>query len=895
MDALNKKTSSSGWQANENEVKQSDINTIMPAIKSKSYLYVDGPIDHFKQAIEKAGMTPPDHITSGQMERFSGTGQKDRNAWAIFFLNIDGTAGGCFGDWKTGFSETWLSNGNRTLSAGQQREFDRMLREAKERYESELKEKHRAAAIEAQKIWDRATPAPPDHPYLIQKGVKPYGIRCQGKALIIPVMDAGGAISSLQRILPDGQKRFLPDGKTKGGRFIIGDPAGSDKIFIGEGYATGASIHEATGKPVVVAFNAGNLEAVARHISKLYPDHEIIITGDNDLKTEGNPGKAKAEEAAAAIGAAVVLPSNDGDFNDLYGAEGLEAVRTQLLEAQFKPDAMSTEWDLAKQLFPKTAFPWEAFPLDIADSIKQLARSCATSSQSLPGAAMAVFASVLGATVSISPKRSWKAPLIFWFVDIRESGDGKTHAARALLNPLYAAQTASDKDYEMRIQEWQAKDKKDRGPEPKRARGYYMSDLTLEGIREDLSGHGGTVCVLDELSALLNAQNQYKSKGTDREAWLSLYDGKPTRIVRASKSKTITGARLNLFGGIQPAVWRKVFGGDDGIYLVDGTVYRLLPTYEGSKFYPLTEESWSKKNQAVWENTLSRAMTWADNKISDEKWKPTVLMLDSEAGQHFIAWRNDLYSQRKELPKPIRDFIPKITGAALRLAGVLYCIRRFNLNSEPGQILTIEDMQRGIDAARFYMGHIVGALHLMTDKNHITDEEITDQVKHLVKTLEILKPEIDSGRLAIGYIWERFNENCKPELKLSNAKAMGALLRSCELTITAGVHNANGKRSVKCLIWDEKINKLLKTCLQCLQRLSGQENKGRRGADVELSMSAMSANNDQNSARVQTLQTTDKQRLYAGTTDNKEFTDNADIADVFSSVNKKTGRVTGTI
>jgi len=624
------------------------------------------------------------------------------------------------------------------------------------------------------------------------------------------------------------------------------------------------------------------------------PEHanneSAIVQGDDGKLTyqcfhNSCQGRTWHDARAVISGGDTLTPFID----DLHQAEGLEAVKKQLSEA--KPDAISTEWELARNLFPKTDFPWEVFPLKIAASLKQLARSCATSPQSLPGAAMAVFASVLGSAISVSPKRSWKAPLIFWFVDIRESGDGKTHAARALLNPLYAAQTASDRDYETRIQEWQARDKKERGPEPKRARGFYMSELTLEGVREDLSGHGGTVCVLDEVSALLNMQNQYKSKGTDREAWLSLYDGKPTRIVRASKSKTITGARLNVFGGIQPAVWRKVFGGDGGLYLVDGTVYRLLPTYEGSKFYPLTGESWSEKNQAVWENTLRAAMTWADNKISDEKWKPTVLMLDSEAGQHFIDWRNELYSQRKELPEPIRDFIPKITGAALRLTGVLYCMRRFSLNSEPGQILTIEDMQRGIDAALFYMGHIVGALHLMTDKNHITEDEVTDQVKHLAKTLEDLKPELDSGRLAIGYIWERFNENCKPELQLATAKAMGSLLRSCQLTLPATRYRANNRNGIRCLLWDRKTEILIKHVHNVRNVHKTANNNPLDMMDIENPTSITSIKKFE----MMDIADIEKTKSTAANPYKQDVCGHDGHCGHSFSVNEKTGRITGTI
>jgi len=60
------------------------------------------------------------------------------------------------------------------------------------------------------------------------------------------------------------------------------------KLFICEGFATGASIHEATEATVLVAFDCGNLAAVAAMARLLHPSREIIICADDDRKTEGN-------------------------------------------------------------------------------------------------------------------------------------------------------------------------------------------------------------------------------------------------------------------------------------------------------------------------------------------------------------------------------------------------------------------------------------------------------------------------------------------------------------------------------------------------------------------------------------------------------------------------------
>ena len=74
--------------------------------------------------------------------------------------------------------------------------------------------------------------------------------------LLVPVFD-GAEIISVQTIPPEGKKLFQLGSRKKGGYFTIGEP--SDTIYICEGYATAATIHELTGGQVIVGFDAGNL------------------------------------------------------------------------------------------------------------------------------------------------------------------------------------------------------------------------------------------------------------------------------------------------------------------------------------------------------------------------------------------------------------------------------------------------------------------------------------------------------------------------------------------------------------------------------------------------------------------------------------------------------------
>jgi len=398
-------------------------------------------------------------------------------------------------------------------------------------------------------------------------------------------------------------------------------------------------------------------------------------------------------------------------------------------------------------------------------------------------------------------------------------------------------------EYKKRLQEEHSKKPKDRQPVP-RSRSYFITDLTLEGLRGDITGHGGSVCIMDELSSFISGQNQYKKKGNDREAWLSIHDGNPARIVRAKESLTISGARVSLFGGVQPRVWQASFSSEKGLFLEDGTVFRFLATFEGNTFYNLTSESWNDKNRDAWERTLSLAMEWADNRILDKDWKVKRLCLSKDAQALFLDWRNDLYSKKTEIPDQLKGFLPKITSYALRLSGALFCMNQFAAGSFPGAVLSKNDVEKGMQTALFYMGHIVDAMQALCSKDRVIPFEVTDQIKHLAKTLETLKPEIDNGRLAVGYICEQFNKTCLDKDKIT-VRMMGSMLRSNGLTVPPTRYRANGKVGAYCIVWDKKIKNFLKHVHNVQQVHKVKNSKGSSMLNIENVSSTCSTKGDQ--------------------------------------------------
>ena len=199
--------------------------------------------------------------------------------------------------------------------------------------EKEESRQHADAARRAQEILDQSAPATSDHPYLQTKQIQPHGVRMDELGrLIVPVEMSTGRPSSLQFIDGTGAKRFLHGGKIQGGFFTFGDLSMSKTILLCEGFATGASLHEATGYNVACCFSAGNLRPVAEVFRRRYPSKAIIIAADNDLRDDGTPnvGMEAAIAAADAVHGILAMPELDKkkcDFSDVHVQCGFEAVR----------------------------------------------------------------------------------------------------------------------------------------------------------------------------------------------------------------------------------------------------------------------------------------------------------------------------------------------------------------------------------------------------------------------------------------------------------------------------------------------------------------------------------------------------------------------------------------
>lgn len=265
-------------------------------------------LNQFAAVIAARGLLP-DHIEAdGELHRCRIEGGKSGRLDGAYVFHLDGLpAGGCI-NWRDGLGwQTWAAKPDREPSREERAAWQARAETMRRQRHQEDTRRHAEAAKRAAQLLGKCKPATNDHPYLRRKGVKAYGLFQLREQLVVPVRNTAGVLWSLQFIAPEGDKRFLTGGRKRGGYFAIGRP---DRVLcLAEGYATAASVFEATGYATAVAFDAGNLEAVAKALRTKFPRITLVICADNDSKTPGNPGVSCAMAAARAVGGRVAVPS----------------------------------------------------------------------------------------------------------------------------------------------------------------------------------------------------------------------------------------------------------------------------------------------------------------------------------------------------------------------------------------------------------------------------------------------------------------------------------------------------------------------------------------------------------------------------------------------------------
>ena len=256
--------------------------------------------------------------------------------WCSPFYGDNGTLlAATFGTHRDeGNNHQWKSSGFTSLSDEERVEVEQRIQTRRLEQEVERAENQTRSRQNLMSILESCSPIS-EHPYLNAKGINGHGaLEGANDELYIPLSDIDGNLITAQRIQPDGTKRLWSGcGKKSAMLKIVGD---SRVMLIAEGYATAATLFDATGYTSIMAIDAGNLIHVARDVQQAYPNTVVVICGDNDQFGEKNTGLEKCQQIKAQLRIPFVLPqftelaTKPTDFNDLAHLAGVEEVKRQL-------------------------------------------------------------------------------------------------------------------------------------------------------------------------------------------------------------------------------------------------------------------------------------------------------------------------------------------------------------------------------------------------------------------------------------------------------------------------------------------------------------------------------------------------------------------------------------
>lgn len=280
------------------------------------------PREEFAEALKSIGcVISGDHpMMDGKSHRITVEGEKfSKNSGSGFYVgHMDGHPAGYMKNNKTGAELTWKSKGY-TLSAEEKAQLAAEAAQKLQQREAEQSKLQEQAAKRVATQLRKLDPVEKATPYMLAKGIEPQAgafTDKDGKKTYLPAVDVDGKQWTMQYIQANGTKRFAKDSRKEGCFHVVGggldDLAKAPAIVVGEGYATMSDLTRSLRFPTVSAFDSGNLIQVAQALHQKFPDKPMVIAGDDDRHLEFtlgvNPGRTKAEEAAALVGGKAILP-----------------------------------------------------------------------------------------------------------------------------------------------------------------------------------------------------------------------------------------------------------------------------------------------------------------------------------------------------------------------------------------------------------------------------------------------------------------------------------------------------------------------------------------------------------------------------------------------------------
>ena len=704
----------------------------------------------FRDALAGRGILPPADIRAdGALHRCDAEGSGGKGD-AAYLLHLDGIPAGGFENWRDGQGwQNWRADVGRTLTPTEEAAHRAKIEASRQQREAEESRRHAKARERAKLILAKAHQRG-EHPYWVKKGIDAHGakliqaeqarsiapnlsLELSGLLLVVPIR-ADGVLHSLQFIAADGTKRFLTGGQVAGGYFSIGNPKGAAALCICEGYADGASIHEATAYPVAMAFSAGNLEVVARVLRTKFPDLPLILCADDDVATAGNPGLTMATGAARAVGGGVAIPNfgpnraaDMTDFNDMAKLLGKEAVRATIeaaLRGEHQPgndnapgailegrddNGWPDPHPLAAKIEPEP-YPLDALPDTIRAAVKEVAGFVKAPVPLVASSALAALSLACQAHIDVKRAEKLHGPVGIFVMPVADSGERKTtcdtfftSAIRQYQEEQAEAMKPAIKEYQAAIAAWEAerdgilsavKDAGKKGkptdklrgdlaqlqqdkPEPPRVPRLIIGDETPEALAYGLAKQWPSAGVLSsEAGVVFGSHGMGKDSAMRNLALLNvLWDGGTHSIGRrTSESFTVRGARLTMGLMVQEATLREYFSKSGGLARGTGFLARFLVAWpestQGQR--PFTEPPANWPHLAAFHRRIAAILNQPAPIDEDGALTPAMLSLAPDAKAAWMSYHDAIESELASGGElyDVRDVASKSAENAARLAAL---------------------------------------------------------------------------------------------------------------------------------------------------------------------------------------------------------------------------------
>ena len=463
------------------------------------------------------------------------------------------------------------------------------------------------------------------------------------------------------------------------------------------------------------------------------------------------------------------------------------------------------ESDILKDRVPDYPFPWDALPLKLSDSLKDLAKDMSVNPDMCGVIALSVLSSAIGSAVThLESKKGYEAHLNLWIAIIAETGDKKTPVLNRFMKPIYEIQKQLVAKFKQQQanQQNQAQQQQSSTKPPERAPSLFTTDPTIEALIELLcSNLKGIMLFQDELSSFLLSFNKYRAgKGGDREQYLNLWSGTPVKVDRVTKQLYVPDPFLSLLGGLQPRKAMVVFGEKS---FDDGLISRFLFFNNEHKANLLTDHKWDIENEQLW----NRLITYLYSFEADDY----VLSLTKEAWEVFMQSTNSLKKLSQYVPYRFRVFIPKAENYILRIAGVLHMVEMVLSGVEEINTNVSEDaVKRAVKVVYYFLGQARQIVELYGPRIKKLDMNYVVVIEAVLETIA----KLNVNSVPVSDIMVQFNRIVPAEAAITSNQKFGALIKKVLTDLSVAYDkkrqkNTNGKLAQHIVIPNDSKKKLL--------------------------------------------------------------------------------------